>query len=96
MLALREAIRTDRKEPYRHELDSIELLDPSQRQPFNGVPLNDTFKYAPGWVTPPSEADLSKDVPLPVDDDYSPYDPLPLPGRETPAPGAAPSQEPKR
>ena len=96
MIALREAIRTDRKEPYRHELDSIELLDPSQRQPFNGVPLNDTFKYAPGWVTPPSEADLSKDVPLPVDDDYSPYDPLPLPGRETPAPGAAPSQEPKR
>lgn len=82
MLALREAIRTDRRDAYSTELDSLDLVDPSQRQPFNGVPLNDTFKYAPGWVTPPSPADLAKDIPPAVDDDYAPFDPLPAPGAE--------------
>jgi hypothetical protein len=82
MLALREAIRTDRRDAYSTELDSVDMLDPSQRQPFNGIPLSDTFKYAPGWVTPPAQADLSKDVPPTVDDDYAPFDPLPAPGSE--------------
>ncbi|MBU3682415.1 MAG: hypothetical protein FGM39_00055 [Phycisphaerales bacterium] len=79
MIALRESIRTDRKAGYGHELDALELLDPRQREPQNGVPLSDTFKYSKGWVGPPSPADLAKDVPPPVDDDYRPYDPLPLP-----------------
>jgi type II secretory pathway component GspD/PulD (secretin) len=81
MIALREAIRTDRKAGYGHELDALELLDPRQREPQNGVPLSDTFKYSKGWVGPPTPADLAKDVPPPVDDDYRPYDPLPLPDR---------------
>jgi type II secretory pathway component GspD/PulD (secretin) len=86
MLALREAIRTDRKAGYGHELDALELLDPRQREPQNGVPLSDTFKYSKGWVGPPKPEDLAKDVPPPVDDDYRPYDPLPLPD----APGLPP------
>ena len=81
MIALREAIRTDRKAGYGHELDALELLDPRQREPQNGVPLSDTFKYSKGWVGPPTPEDLAKDVPPPVDDDYRPYDPLPLPDR---------------
>jgi len=91
MISLREAIRTDRREQYRTELDSLELLDPRQREPFNGVPLNDTFRYSPGWVTPPKPEDLAKDVPPPVDDDYDPYDPLPLP---EPAPAPEPMPAP--
>jgi hypothetical protein len=82
MLALREAIRTDRRDAYATELDSLDIVDPSQRQPFNGIPLNDTFKYAPGWVGPPKPADLGKDIPPTVDDDYAPFDPLPAPGAE--------------
>jgi hypothetical protein len=81
MIALREAIRTDRKAGYGHELDALELLEPRQREPQNGVPLSDTFKYSKGWVGPPSPPDLARDVPPPVDDDYRPYDPLPLPDR---------------
>lgn len=91
MISLREAIRTDRREQYRNELDSLELLDPRQREPFNGVPLNDTFKYSPGWVSPPRPEDLAKDVPPPVDDDYDPYDPLPMP---EPAPAPEPMPAP--
>jgi type II secretory pathway component GspD/PulD (secretin) len=91
MISLREAIRTDRREQYRTELDSLELLDPRQREPFNGVPLNDTFKYSPGWVAPPKPEDLAKDVPPPVDDDYDPYDPLPMP---EPAPAPEPPPAP--
>jgi len=91
MISLREAIRTDRREQYRTELDSLDLLDPRQREPFNGVPLNDTFRYSPGWVTPPKPEDLAKDVPPPVDDDYDPYDPLPLP---EPAPAPEPMPAP--
>ncbi|MFM8642666.1 MAG: hypothetical protein ACKOEP_07520, partial [Phycisphaerales bacterium] len=79
MIALRESIRTDRKDGHANELDAIELLEPRQREPQNGVPLSDTFKYSNGWVGPPSPADLAKDVPPPVDDDYRPYDPLPVP-----------------
>lgn len=45
------------------------------------MPLSDTFKYSKGWVGPPTPEDLAKDVPPPVDDDYRPYDPLPLPDR---------------
>jgi type II secretory pathway component GspD/PulD (secretin) len=86
MLALRESIRTDRKAGYGHELDALELLDPRQREPQNGVPLSDTFKYSKGWVGPPKPEDLAKDVPPPVDDDYRPFDPLPLPD----APGLPP------
>ncbi len=91
MISLREAIRTDRREQYRTELDSLELLDPRQREPFSGVPLNDTFKYSPGWVSPPKPEDLAKDVPPPVDDDYDPYDPLPMP---EPAPAPEPMPAP--
>lgn len=95
MISLREAIRTDRREQYRTELDSLELLDPRQREPFNGVPLNDTFKYSPGWVSPPRPEDLAKDVPPPVDDDYDPYDPLPVPEpAPAPEPMPAPSTPP--
>ncbi|MBM4098536.1 MAG: hypothetical protein FJ260_01070 [Planctomycetes bacterium] len=86
MLTLREAIRTDSKAGYRSELDAIDLLEPRQREPFNGVPLNDTFKYSNGWVTPPSPQDLAKDVPPPVDDDYAPWNPLPVPDGGMPAP----------
>jgi len=86
MLSLREAIRTDSKAGYRRELDAVDLLDPRQREPFNGVPLNDTFKYSNGWVTPPTPQDLSKDVPPPVDDDYAPWNPLPVPDGGMPAP----------
>ena len=82
MLALREAIRTDRRDAYSTELDALDIVDPTQRQPFNGVPLSDTFKYAPGWVTPPAPPDLTKDIPPTVDDDYAPFDPLPAPGAE--------------
>ena len=104
MIALREAIRTDHKDQYRTELDAIELLDPTQRQPFNGVPLSDTFKYSKGWVTPPKPEDLKKDVPPTVDDDYSPFDPLPLPDLDAPplsrGPGiekpSRPTQEPNQ
>ena len=64
----------------------VDLLDPLQREPFNGVPLNDTFKYSKGWVTPPAPKDLAKDVPPPVDDDYDLWDPLPLPKGGVPAP----------
>jgi type II secretory pathway component GspD/PulD (secretin) len=107
MIALREAIRTDRKEQFRTELDSVELLDPLQREPHNGVPLSDNFKYAQGWVGPPTPKDLAKDVPPPVDDDYKPFDPLPLPDPDhvpppgeprgmLPAPAPAPAKEPTR
>ena len=41
-----------------------------------------TFKYAPGWVGRPKPADLGKDIPPTVDDDYAPFDPLPAPGAE--------------
>ena len=97
MISLREAIRTDRRDQYRTELDSLDLLDPRQREPFTGAPLNDTFKYSPGWVTPPRPEDLSKDVPPPVDDDYDPYDPLPMPEpapAPEPPPGPAPTVPP--
>jgi hypothetical protein len=104
MIALRESIRTDHKDQYRTELDAIDLLDPTQRQPFNGVPLSDTFKYSKGWVTPPKPEDLKKDIPPTVDDDYSPFDPLPLPDLEAPPlpresgreKTARPTQEPNR
>ena len=84
MITLREAIRTDRKDQFRTELDGIDLLDPLQREPQNGIPLSDTFKYSKGWVTPPKPQDLQKDIPAPVDDDYSPFDPLPLPDLDAP------------
>jgi hypothetical protein len=84
MITLREAIRTDRKDQFRTELDGIDLLDPLQREPQNGIPLSDTFKYSKGWVTPPKPEDLQKDIPAPVDDDYSPFDPLPLPDLDAP------------
>jgi type II secretory pathway component GspD/PulD (secretin) len=93
MISLREAIRTDRRDQYRTELDSLDLLDPRQREPFNGVPLNDTFRYSPGWVTPPRPEDLAKDVPPPVDDDYDPYDPLPV-AEPVPAPEPPPAAPP--
>lgn len=95
MIALREAIRTDRRDQYRTELDSLELLDPRQRRPFNGIPLNDTFKYSPGWVGPPKPEDLADDVPPAVDDDYDPYDPLPLPEPAPAPPALHGGQEPK-
>lgn len=86
MLSLREAIRTDRKDAFRSELDAIELLDPRQREPFDGIPLSDTFRHSKGWVTPPAPQDLAKDIPPPVDDDYDLWVPLPLPKDGGPAP----------
>lgn len=94
MLALREAIRTDRKEGFRQELDSVELLDPLQREPQNGIPLSDTFKYSKGWVAPPGPAELAKDPPPPVDDDYDPFDPLPVPEPPLPVPGTRKEDKP--
>ncbi len=72
MIALREAVRTDRKDRYRTELDALLLLTPRLRG-------------ERGWAPAPQEADLLLDPPPPVDDDYKPSDPLPLPDLEAPS-----------
>ena len=81
--------------PFSAHADTPPASDPSQsaagdielgreESTVGDLPLSDTFKYSKGWVTPPKPQDLQKDIPAPVDDDYSPFDPLPLPDLDAP------------
>jgi len=71
MISLREAIRTDDKDRYRIQFDSLMLLTPEIRSDR-------------GWAGVPDEKQLAHDPPTPIDDDFHPTDPLPLPDPEAP------------
>ncbi|MFO0962522.1 MAG: hypothetical protein U0625_06395 [Phycisphaerales bacterium] len=71
MISLREAIRTDDKDRYRIQFDSLMLLTPEIRSDR-------------GWAGVPDEKQLAHDPPPPIDDDFHPTDPLPLPDPEAP------------
>lgn len=64
MIQLREAIRTDDKEGWQSELDSLLMLIPSIREDNGAKP-------------PPTLEQMSQDIPPPVDDDFTRVPPMP-------------------